>query len=202
MGTSVDSLRSERRRKLQVRESFSRGLEYFRDRPDEDPTGFYLACADYLVTGQRRLIDQDRRLVARLARLVPASQRADHEAMDALRERLDLADRSLAEFSVASEQLRRNVKAARRAFEEAAGRFLDVLVNVLGARSHSLRHLTTTLLNEDDWQHILGLTPEVAAAEVRAFDEVSRLAPHGMAPEVMAAQPAVERADNQRGQAS
>lgn len=202
VSTSIDSLRSERRRKLQVRESFSRGLQYFRDRPEEDPTGFYLACAGYLVTGQRRLIDQDRRLLARLAPLVPSAQQADHEAMHALGERLDLADRSLREFSAATEELRRHGTMARCAFEEAAARFLDFLVNVLGARSHSLRHLTTTMLNEGDWQHILGLTPEVTAEERRAFDEVSRRAPQGMAPEAIAARAAVERAENLRGQAS
>jgi NAD(P)-dependent dehydrogenase (short-subunit alcohol dehydrogenase family) len=192
MPTSVESLRAERRRKLQVRESFSRGLEYFRS-DSADPLPFYLACGDYLAAGQRRLIDQDRRLVRLLAPRVPEGQRADHEAMAALDGRLDLADASLAAFVSALADLRRRGVAARADFEAAAARFLDVLVNVLGARSHSLRHLTTTLLREDDWERIVDLTPEFVAEEAAAFAAVTRAAPAGFAPGLMATEPATSR---------
>lgn len=192
MPTAVESLRAERRRKLQVRESFSRGLEHFRNEP-ADPLPFYLACGDYLAAGQRRLIDQDRRLVQLLAPRVPEGQRADHEAMAALDDRLDLADASLGAFVTALADLHRRGAAARVGFEAAAAKFLDVLVNVLGARSHSLRHLTTSLLREDDWERIVDLTPQFVAEEAAAFDAVTRSAPPGLSPEQMATEPAGAR---------
>jgi NAD(P)-dependent dehydrogenase (short-subunit alcohol dehydrogenase family) len=190
--TAVESLRAERRRKLQVRESFSRGLAHFRANAG-DPLAFYLACAGYLAQGQRRLIDQDRRLVEMLAPRVPAEQGADHRAMDALRDRLALADRSLADFEAALADLRNRGVGARARFEAAADRFLDVLVNVLGARSHSLRHLTTTLLTEEDWQRIADVTPAFLEEEAVAFAAVSRAAPAGLAPELMSTESAAKR---------
>ena len=146
MTTSLEQLRWERRRKMQVRESFSRGLAHY-GAVGGDATGFYLACGDYLIAGQRRLIDQDTRLVDMLAPRVPVTQADDHKAMGALRERLELAHRTLSDFDSAVAEFRRRGSAGTAAFEVASARFLDVLVNVLGARSHSLRHLTTTLLS-------------------------------------------------------
>ncbi len=186
MTTPLEQLRSERRRKLQVRETFSRGLAHFRNGAD-DAHDFYLACADYLAAGQRRLIDQDRRLVEVLAPCVPAAQEDDHRAMRALRERLGVAHRSLSEFEAAIAEFRRAGKTGRAPFETAAARFLDVLVNVLGARSHSLRHLTTTLLSEDDWRRIAGIDPAFVTEEAKSFARIGELAPPGMQPENMPA---------------
>lgn len=188
MSTSLEALRRERQRKLQVRESFSRGLDYFRSH-EEDPLEFYLACADYLVTGQRRLVDQDRRLVDLIAPRVPLAQRDDHEAITALRGRLELADRTLEAFEAATAELRRRGTSGRGSFEAAALKFIDILVNVLGARSHSLRHLTTTLLTEDDWRQIVCATEEFADWEAEAFERTGRLAPAGLAPQMMPTEP-------------
>lgn len=174
---------------MQVRESFSAGLAHFRS-SGGNAEPFYHACIDYLVPGQQRLIDQDRRLVDLLAPRVPAAQQVDHQAMQALRERLDLGSRSLDEFRRAADQYRQAGRAGRAGFEAAAARFLDVLVNVLGARSHSLRHLTSTLLKDEDWQRIVDSTPAFTEAEAEAFAAVSATAPPGAAPEAMAAQPA------------
>jgi hypothetical protein len=197
MPTAVEQLRWERRRKMQVRETFSGALAHFRGGAGE-PGPLYLACGDYLVAGQRRLIDQDRRLVDLLAARVPASQVDDHDAMRALRERLDLADRALADFAAALAAFRARGAAGRSDFEAAAARFLDVLVNVLGARSHSLRHLTTTLLSEEDWRVVTDANAEFLAAEERGFRRIGTLAPAGLAPENMAAEARPGRAAGER----
>ncbi|MCC7328946.1 MAG: hypothetical protein IT484_02175 [Gammaproteobacteria bacterium] len=186
MATAVELLRRERQRKMQVRESFNAGLAHFRGQGGE-PGPFYLACADYLVHGQQRLIDQDRRLVDILAPRVPAAQAEDHRAMQALRERLDIGAKSLGEFQQATGRYRQAGQSGRADFEAAAIRFIDVLVNVLGARSHSLRHLTSTLLTDADWQRIVATTEEFIDAEAAAFAAIGRLAPPGLAPEQMAA---------------
>jgi len=186
VATAVELLRRERQRKMQVRESFNAGLAHFRERGgDAEP--FYLACADYLVHGQQRLLDQDRRLVGILAPRVPADQAEDHRTMQALRERLDLGAKSLEEFRQAAQRYRQAGRGGREDFEAAAARFIDVLVNVLGARSHSLRHLTSTLLTDADWQRIVATTEEFIDAEAAAFAAIGRLAPPGLAPEQMAA---------------
>jgi hypothetical protein len=183
--SSLESLRRERQRKLQVRESFTRGLAHFRDRRSEAAYEFLLACADYLASGQRRLIDQDRRLVELLAPRVPGAQREDHAAMQALRERLDLAERTLRDFEAGVATLRARGAAGLEEFDATATRFLDVLVNVLGARSHSLRHLTTTLLTEDDWRRVADVTPEFESLEAAGFARIGALAPPGLEPEKM-----------------
>lgn len=188
MTSSVEQLRQERRRKLQVRESFIRGLAHFGSH-SSDPLSFYLACGTYLVTGQRRLIDQDRLLTDILAPRVPGTQREDHQGIAALRDRLDLANRTLAEFQKAVEALKRSGTPGRAAFEAAANRFLDVLINVLGARSHSLRHLTTKLLSDDDWTRIAGITPGSLAVEQEQFAAVKRTVPAGLDPDSMSTDP-------------
>jgi hypothetical protein len=120
-----------------------------------------------------------------LAPRVPAAQEADHHAMGALRDRLDLAHSTLSDFKAAIASLRRRRDIGRAEFEAASARFLDVVINVLGARSHSLRHLTTTWLAEEDWRQIADITPAFLEAEAQSFARVGELAPPGMKPEQM-----------------
>ncbi|MBL8224883.1 MAG: hypothetical protein JNM50_06100 [Chromatiales bacterium] len=177
----LETLRWERTRKLAVREAFRAGLAWHSGHA-ADPVPFYRACAAYLVPAQQRLIDQDRRLADLLAPRVPAEAAADHAGIESLRERLVAAGRSLQEFAAACDRLERDGADARPGFEAAAAEWLDFVINVLGARSHSLRHLTTTLFSPADWDVIAGITPAVLAAEEAAFAEVVATAPPGLAP--------------------
>ncbi|MDH5255245.1 MAG: hypothetical protein OEW72_04940 [Gammaproteobacteria bacterium] len=177
----LEVLQWERRRKLQVREAFRAGMTAFAT-SGEDPVAFYRACADYLVPAQRRLIDQDMRLANLIRSRVPASQAEDHEKIAALEVRLRDSDVALRAFEAAAQDLRGRGGAARGGFEAAARTYIDFVVNVLGARSHSLRHLTSTLLNEADWSHITGMTPELLAEEGELFEKVRATAPAGIDP--------------------
>jgi hypothetical protein len=178
----LETLRWERTRKLAVREAFRAGLGWYPAHAGDDPLPFYRACAAYLVPAQQRLIDQDRRLADLLAPRVPADATADHAGIASLRERLAAASTSLEAFAAACDRLGREGAAARPAFEAAAAEWLDFVINVLGARSHSLRHLTTTLFSPADWAVIAGVTPAVLAAEEAAFRDVVATAPPGLAP--------------------
>jgi hypothetical protein len=184
MTTPLEMLRWERRRKLQVREAFRSGLAHFASHPG-DPLAFYSACAAYLVPAQRRLIDQDMRLAELLKPRVPASESADHQGIESLKGRLRQSDEALARFEAATRQLATKGAAARKAFEDAAHAYIDFVVNVLGAKSHSLRHLTTTLFSADDWGHIAGLTEAVIAEEGQLFQAVRATAPAGCDPEAV-----------------
>ncbi len=187
MDKTLEKLRWERRRKLQVRQSFEPALAHFRS--GGDPVPFYLAWARYMVPAQQRLIDQDMRLAELLASRVPPRQAQDRAAIEALRGRLQDSQRSLERFSAAAERLSREQSAARAGFEAAAAEYLDFLVNVLGARSHSLRHLTTTLLTEADWAAIADIDDAFIASEAELFEAVRAQAPTGADP----AQMSVER---------
>jgi hypothetical protein len=57
--------------------------------------------------------------------------------------------------------------------------FLDLLGNVLGARCHSLRHLTTTLFSAADWSAIVGIAAEILQAESAMFSAVQAAATPG-----------------------
>lgn len=177
----LEILQWERRRKLQVREAFRAGMESFLGAPG-DPVGFYKACAAYLAPAQRRLIDQDMRLANLIESRVPASQAEDHEKIAALKGRLDDSDVALRAFEAAARDLQLRGSAARSDFELAARTYIDFVVNVLGARSHSLRHLTSTLLSEADWSYITGMTPELMTEEGELFERVRATAPAGIDP--------------------
>jgi hypothetical protein len=177
----LEVLQWERRRNLQVREAFRAGTTAFSTAAG-DPVAFYRACADYLVPAQRRLIDQDMRLANLIGSRVPASQAEDHEKIAALKGRLRDSDVALRAFEDAARDLRERGGAARGRFEAAARTYIDFVVNVLGARSHSLRHLTSTLLSEADWSQITGITPELIAEEGELFEQVRATAPAGIDP--------------------
>lgn len=187
MDKTLEKLRWERRRKLQVRQSFEPAREHFRS--GGNPVPFYLAWARYMVPAQQRLIDQDLRLAELLASRVPPSQVQDRKAIEALMGRLQDSQRGLEQFSAAAERLSQEQSAARDSFEASAGEYLDFLVNVLGARSHSLRHLTTTLLTEADWAAIADIDEAFIATEAELFEAVRAQAPAGADP----AQMSVER---------
>jgi len=180
MDTTLEKLRWERRRKLQVRRSFEPALAHFR--VAGDPVPFYLAWARYMVPAQQRLIDQDLRLAELLASRVPSSQTEDRDAIEALQDRLQQSQLGLDRFAAAAERLSLERAAARGSFEAAAEDYLDFLVNVLGARSHSLRHLTTTMLSEGDWAVIADINPAFLAEEARLFEAVQATAPAGADP--------------------
>ncbi len=177
----LEILQWERRRKLQVREAFRAGMTAFSTSAG-DPVAFYRACASYLIPAQRRLIDQDLRLANLIESRVPASQAEDHGKIAALKGRLQDSDVALRAFEAAARDLGEQGGAARGGFEAAARTYIDFVVNVLGARSHSLRHLTSTLLSEADWGHITGMTPELVAEEGELFERVRATAPAGIDP--------------------
>jgi hypothetical protein len=177
----LELLQWERRRKLQVREAFRAGMTAFGTSAG-DPVAFYRACASYLIPAQRRLIDQDMRLANLIESRVPASQVEDHGKIAALKGRLRDSDVALRAFEAAARDLREQGRAAVGGFEAAARTYIDFVVNVLGARSHSLRHLTSTLLSEADWSHITGMTPELVAEEGELFERVRATAPAGIDP--------------------
>ncbi|MEO8443932.1 MAG: hypothetical protein ABI567_02875 [Gammaproteobacteria bacterium] len=181
MHKPLETLQWERRRKLQIREAFRAGMAGWAGKPG-DPVPFYIACADYLVPAQRRLIDQDVRLAQLLQGRVPARQAEDHEKIGTLKGRLNDSDVALREFEAAAGDLRTRGGPARQDFEAAARRYIDFVVNVLGARSHSLRHLTTTLFTEADWEHITGATDALIAEEGARYAQVQVTAPEGADP--------------------
>ena len=184
MQRPLEVLQWERRRKLQVREAFRAGMAALAANP-ADPSPFYRACAGYLIPAQRRLIDQDLRLANLIESRVPATQAEDHEKIAALKARLHESDAALQAFEAGAAQLESKGPDARGAFEAAAATYIDFVVNVLGARSHSLRHLTSTLLSEQDWEFIAGVTPELMREEGELFSRVQATAPAGVDPEAI-----------------
>ncbi len=110
---------------------------------------------------------------------MPASQAEDHGKIAALKGRLQDSDVALRAFEAAPGPGEQGVR--RGGFEAAARTYIDFVV-CAGARSHSLRHLTSTLLSEADWGHITGMTPELVAEEGELFERVRATAPAGIDP--------------------
>jgi hypothetical protein len=134
------------------------------------------------------------RLALLLKSRVPPAQAEDHQSIDALIGRLNDSDVALQAFEAAAADLRKRGTAARQEFEGASRTYIDFVVNVLGARSHSLRHLTSTLLTEEDWAHITGMTPELIAEEGELFERVRATAPAGIDPAAISTERPAKRA--------
>jgi len=68
----------ERRRQIQVRKSFSAGLDPAAPWGAGDPEAFYLACSDYLLSSMDRLHDQDQMIHDLLRERIDPAEREAH----------------------------------------------------------------------------------------------------------------------------
>jgi hypothetical protein len=177
----LEKLRWERERKMQVRDVFSRGLEPLENK-QKDLRDFLIACAHYLIKGQERLLSQDERLVNLLEARVPQRQSEDHEIIAALKGRLALGQKALGTFKDALAVYLAPGEQDLSVFVEAAQDYLNVIVNVLGARRHSLQHLTSPLLSDEDWAEIADSTEEFLKQESKLFETVRQLSPEKLDP--------------------
>ncbi len=192
MTSSLERLRHERQRKLQVREAFRSGLAKYR-KGEVNLTTFLMACGDYLLVQHERLNAQDQCLVDLLRKRVPAHQRENHQLMDTLIERLQKSGIETAKFKKAVGAFHQSSDAGVDAFAAASDDFLHLLTHVLGARSHSLRDLTSSLLDESDWAVIADLTDEALDLEKELLKKISEVAPDGLDPPAFSTAPPVSQ---------
>jgi hypothetical protein len=125
------------------------------------------------------LLAQDQRLADLLRQRLPPGRREDHALINGLTERLAAGRGAREKFSRATTVFRQAGPGGCPVFEGAAREYLDFLINILGSRRHSLRHVTAELFSAPDWSHVVDQTDTAVAREASLFDRVRENAPAG-----------------------
>ena len=141
-------LRFERKRMLAVRNTLTDELEKSSANPQ-----LVQACAEYLISAQKRLIAQDMRLAHRILETLPAEETENRQGPQSLLERLNAAQPVWATYRDRVAQLSEN-SAATPDLAQASREFVEGTARALAGKRHTLSELTARLLTDQDWAKI------------------------------------------------
>jgi len=171
----------ERRRQIQVRESFAAGLA---DSGDDAAklTDFYLACGDYIVWSMARLHDQDQRIHDLLVERLDPGLTEVHQRLAELNERQEKSRAFTGDFQQAIKALRDSGAPGQVQFEEAGRAFADLFTSLMAPRKNPFQEHTDVLFTDSDWIDIAGVSNESLAEEQELYELVEATAPAGIDP--------------------
>lgn len=195
---SVETLRksimTERIRMSQVRKAFGAGLDC-----PPDPSvalSFYPACCEYLQAALKRLHMQDQRIIELLTPLVPEHAVQDRQILDQFQAGLDASRVALDRLMQAVQAYRASNGTEQAVFEDEARAFLEVFINILGARRHTSSHLEEQHFDRDDWASVAHMSEAAQELEQQLFMAVKRVAPEGADPDLFRAGPPPNQTTN------
>jgi hypothetical protein len=174
----------ERRRQVQIRVAFEAGLAR-RDREGFKSTGFFLACAAYLVVSMDRLHFQDQVIHDLLKERISSEEVEVHRKLSELNDRQEKSRELVDEFHLAAEALTETGPAGRRAFERVANEFVSAFSSLMAARKNPFEQYTAELFTDDDWTVIAAVTDESRAVESELFAAVKANAPVDIDPDTI-----------------
>ena len=172
----------ERRRQIQVRSAFEAGLARA-DRDGPELTGFFMACAAYIVFSMDRLHYQDQVIHDLLKERIPADDKEAHARLDALNERQGKSRELVERLQRATEELTTNGADALGVFETTAADFVDAFTSLMAPRKNPFHEYTDQLFTEEDWAVIADVTDESQSVEKELYAAVQVNAPDGLDPE-------------------
>ncbi|MEE8308696.1 MAG: hypothetical protein V3R81_15630 [Gammaproteobacteria bacterium] len=181
------SIMTERIRMSQVRKAFGAGL-------DGSPApaaalAFYPPCCEYLQAALGRLHTQDQRIIELLTPLVPQDATQDLEILKQFQTGLDASQVALDRLMQVLAEYRASKDTAQLAFEDEARAFLEVFINVLGARRHTSSHLEDEHFDVSDWASVADINDDAKQLEQQLFAAVKAAAPEGADPDLFRAGP-------------
>jgi hypothetical protein len=174
----------ERRRQVQIRAAFEAGLA-LRDRSDRELTGFFLACAAYIVFSMDRLHFQDQVIHDLLKERVSSQDEDAHRRLDELSERQEKSRALVENFHRAAETLTQTGADGIGLFENAATDFVGAFATLMAPRRNPFEKYTDELFSDDDWHLIAAVTDESGSVERELFDAVKANAPGDIDPETI-----------------
>ena len=174
-------------RMTQILQEFGAALE--QPPPPQIALPFYSACVEYLRASLERLHMQDQRIIDLLTPLVPADAAEDQKILGQFQTGLDASQKAVGDLLAALETYRQSEGSHQQAFENQARAFLDVFINILGARRHTSSHLEETHFTRDDWADVAMLSDAASEYERQCFDAVKQSAPPGADPDSFRAGP-------------
>lgn len=181
------SIMTERIRMSKVRQAFGAGLDG--SLAPAVAVSFYPPCCEYLQAALGRLHTQDQRIIELLTPVVPADAEQDREILNQFQTGLDTSRAALGRLMQALAAYRASQGAAQAAFENEARAFLEVFINVLGARRHTSSHLEDEHFNDDDWASVADVSEAAKELEQQLFAAVKTAAPEGADPDLFRAGP-------------
>lgn len=182
-----ESIMTERIRMSQVRKAFGAGLD---TPPDPSQAQhFYPACCEYLQAALVRLHDQDQRIIELLTPLVPVTAHADQEILTQFQSSLDASRVALERLMAALASYRTSNSSGQVSFEKEGRAFLEVFINILGARRHASSHLEEQHFSRNDWDYVADTSEASTQLEQQLFAAVKATAPEGADPDLFTAGP-------------
>lgn len=181
------SIMTERIRMSQVRQAFGAGLDSSLTPPNA--LRFYPPCCEYLQAALDRLHSQDQRIIELLEPRVPHDAAQDRQILGEFQGGLDASRTALDRLMQALEAYRASNGAAQAAFEDEARAFLEVFINVLGARRHTSSHLEEEHFDRDDWSAVADISVAATQREQQLFAAVKAAAPANADPDLFRAGP-------------
>jgi len=171
----------ERRRQIQVRKAFEKGLELDADQ-DGDVDRFLLACAKYLVVSLDRLDKQDQ-LISDFLRERAATGNAElTQQLDTLDERQVKCRAMMARFDDAQQAFRRDPGAGGQVFRDRAADFVAEFNGMMAPRKNPLSPYTDKHFDMSDWTEIADWSDQAETQEATLFIAVERETPDGLDP--------------------
>lgn len=170
----------ERRRQIQVRKAFEKGLEL--NAGQEGVDHFLMACAKYLVISLDRLDKQDQ-LISDFLRERAAGGNAElTRQLDTLDERQVKCRAMMARFDQAHLDFAKDPGAGGAVFRDRAADFVAEFNGMMAPRKNPLSPYTDKHFDMTDWTKIADWSDQAAATEAELFAAVESLAPDGLDP--------------------
>ena len=171
----------ERRRQIQVRKAFEKGLALDAD-PDGNMDRFLMAGATYLVVSLDRLDKQDQ-MISDFLRERAAQGNAELTGqLDTLDDRQVKCRAMMARFDEAREAFEQNPGEGGALFRDRAADFVAEFNGMMAPRKNPLSPYTDKHFDMDDWTNIADWSDPVERREGELFAAVERTAPEGLDP--------------------
>ncbi len=171
----------ERRRQIQIRKSFTGGLE-LASQADRDLTEFLTLCGEYMVMSLVRLDEQDQKISDLLKDRVPKEDKDLHERLRVLDERQEKCRSMTNRFAEAVKRLKEKGREGVSAFLKDARDFIAEFTGLLAPRKNPLEAYTEKHFTEEDWEYIADRNEAAVAMEEELYVRIQALAPEGLDP--------------------
>ena len=171
MTTLREKVAGERRRLKSVRETLTAAVAR-KSKGDTSFVPFYVAIADYIETAMGRLHAQDVKMGIMIREKLGKLDAPSEQALKELDERLAGNQEHLKALSAAKKGLAAKGDAiALERFEAVSAAYTSYIVTNMGHHG-ATTDLAGRLFDQDDWEHMAGVTDEETRTEQRLYARV------------------------------
>ncbi len=181
MADSTGQVAFERKQMLKVRAALLDGFNRSEQKGLE-LTGFFEACAAYLVWAQQRVFVQDQTIHDLLEPRVPESEEEAHRLLGELKVGMDACRQVAATYKSEVGTLVQAGQLGELAFREATERYFEEAARAMPGGRNPLERWTNEHFAPQDWETIAHVSDDVVAEEKKLFQAVINASPEGIDP--------------------